>query len=134
MSIMSVIFDTDCVLCSGFVHFILRNERNSDIVFVNAWSKSGLAMAAEHGLSPMELDRTYLVVKDGVGHVRSDAGLVILDYLRMPWRMLRLLRFCPRFLRDGVYSVVARNRYALFGNKSQCFVPPPDAVQRFIDD
>jgi predicted DCC family thiol-disulfide oxidoreductase YuxK len=36
-------------------------------------------------------------------------------------------------LRDAVYRLVARNRYALFGRSDTCLVPPPAAAGRFLD-
>lgn len=128
-----VIFDTDCVLCSGWVHFLLRHERDNELIFVNAWSDAGLALAARHGLDRLDLEKTYLVIEKGVGLTRSTAGLALIAHLRPPWSWLRFLRILPRIMRDTIYDVVARNRYRWFGRKSQCFVPTPDMRHRFID-
>ena len=40
----------------------------------------------------------------------------------------------PGPLRDRLYNWVARNRYAWFGRKDRCFVPPPGAQRRFVED
>lgn len=128
-----MIFDTNCVLCSGFVRFILQHERDDAIVFVNAWSKSGLALAADYGLDEAALNQTYLVISEGKGLTKSDAGMVILSHLKAPWRWLRVLRFVPRPLRDIIYSLVAKNRYKWFGYKESCLVPTSDMRHRFID-
>jgi predicted DCC family thiol-disulfide oxidoreductase YuxK len=128
-----VIFDTDCVLCSGWVHFLLQHERDHELIFVNAWSDTGLALAARHGLDRPALEKTYLVIEKGVGLTRSAAGLALIAHLRPPWSWLRFLGVLPVVMRDAIYDVVARNRYRWFGRKSQCFVPPPDMRHRFID-
>jgi len=57
-----IIFDTNCILCSGFVQFILKHEKHKNIIFINAWSETGLAIAKEHGLDEAALHRTYLVI------------------------------------------------------------------------
>lgn len=129
----TVVFDSDCVLCSRWVHLILRHEQAHDIVFVSAWSKQGAKLGVEHGLSQSDLDATYLFIDEGRGLVRSDAGLALLARLRAPWRFLSWLRAVPRPLRDWVYDVVARNRYRWFGRAERCFVPPPSMAHRFID-
>ncbi|WP_435416775.1 DCC1-like thiol-disulfide oxidoreductase family protein [Parerythrobacter aurantius] len=129
----TVVFDSYCVLCSRWVHLILRHERGRDIIFVSAWSERGSALAAEHGLSPRDLDATYLFIDGGRGLVRSDAGLALLARMRAPWRFLLWLRVVPRPLRDRVYDLVARNRYRWFGKADRCFVPPPGMAHRFID-
>jgi predicted DCC family thiol-disulfide oxidoreductase YuxK len=128
-----IIFDTDCVLCSGWVHFLLKHERNHELLFVNAWSKTGLALAAQHGLDRAALEKTYLVIENGIGLTRSNAGIALAAHLRPPWSLLRFLRFVPPFIRDGVYDLVARNRYRWFGQKTQCFVPTSGMHHRFID-
>ena len=129
----TLIFDTDCVLCSGMVHFVLRHERAPDIRFVSAWSETGLRLAAEHDLTRADLNETFLVVEDGRGFTKSDAAFVVARRLKAPWSWLGALRFVPRLLRDAVYGAVARRRYRWFGHKAQCFLPPAAMKDRFVD-
>lgn len=130
---MQIVFDTDCVLCSAWVHFLLRHERDETLRFVSAWSDTGLALAAAHGLNRADLDRTFLVIEGSRGLTRSDAVLALLGRLRAPWRWLACFAVLPRSLLDVVYDVVARNRYRWFGRKPQCFLPPPKTRHRFVD-
>ena len=129
---MLVIFDTDCLMCSAWVHFILRHERLPSSTFISAWSKEGIAIAAAHGLTAESLDRTYLVVLKGKPLVKSDATLAILNRLDAPWRWATALRFLPRRLRDWFYDRIASNRYRWFKRKEQCFRPPEGQGARFI--
>ncbi len=131
---MLLIFDTDCVLCSGGVHFVLARERDRKITFVGAWSPTGLKLAAEHGLSRDDLQKTFLVIRDGQPLVRSDAALAVAPHLRRPWNWCHVLRFVPRPLRDAVYDLVAKHRYQWFGRRDNCFVPPPEMQERFVND
>ena len=133
MNTVKMIFDTNCVLCSGFVRFILRHERDDHIVFVNAWSKVGIFLAEEYGLDEAALNQTYLVISDDKSLTKSDAGMAILSHLKVPWRWLRVLRFVPRPLRDLIYSLVAKHRYKWFGYKENCLIPTADIRHRFID-
>lgn len=129
----AVVFDTDCVLCSTWVHFILRHEVDKSLRFVSAWSDEGRSLAGQHGLSPEDLDRTYLLIEDGKGLTHSDAGIAIAGHLKWPWRALQVFRFVPRILRDAVYNLVARNRYAWFGHRANCFIPPAGQGHRFVN-
>ena len=129
---MLVVFDTDCLMCSAWVHFIFRHERLPTSTFISAWSDEGLALAASHGLTAESLDRTYLVVLDGKPLIKSDATLAILDRLHAPWRWANALRFLPRTWRDWIYDRMARNRYHWFGRKDQCFWPPEGQGARFM--
>lgn len=127
-----IVFDTDCLLCSGMVRFVLAHERDRALYFAGAWSDEGLALAARHGLSREDLNATFLVVADGRALTRSDAAFAILTHLRAPWRWLGPARIVPRGLRDGVYGLVARHRYRLFGRRQDCTVVPSNERHRFI--
>lgn len=128
-----VVFDSDCVLCSAGVHFVLRHEADQSLRFVSAWSEEGTALAARHGLVPTDLDRTFLLVENDRAMTHSDASIAIARHLRMPWRAFRIFHFVPRPLRDAVYSLGARNRYRWFGQSANCFVPPPGQGRRFVN-
>lgn len=128
-----VVFDTDCVLCSGMVAFVLAHERAPELHFAGAWSDEGLALAARHGFSRPDLDETFLVLSRGLVLTRSDAGIEILRHLRLPWRWLAaILAAFPRSLRDAVYGVVARRRYRWFGRRTDCTVVPASERHRFV--
>ena len=131
---ISVVFDTRCILCGGWVRFLLRYKADTRLHFVGAWSPAGLAMAARYGFGPHDLQKTYLVVADGIALTRSDAGLALLGHMKAPWRWLGLLRIVPRPVRDGVYDLVARNRYRWFGMMEACLVPGPELRDRFTLD
>lgn len=129
---ISFVFDSDCLLCSGAVRFVLRHERHSQIRFVAARSGTGVALAQQFGLTPEDLDRTFLVVAQGRGLLRSDAALALAAELRAPARWLTVLRVIPRPLRDAGYDLIARNRYRWFGRASDCLIPPADQRARFV--
>ena len=60
-------------------------------------------------------------------YFKSDAALTVLGALPR-WSWVRALRVVPKPLRDAAYSLVARNRYRIFGKYQECFVP--DAAMR----
>ncbi len=65
---------------------------------------------------------------------RSDAALFILGQLGNFWSFAGLVfGALPRPMRDWIYSVVARNRYRVFGRYDTCPVPSPDHRARFLD-
>jgi len=127
-----VVFDTNCVLCSGMVAFILAHEQAPVLRFAGAWSDEGMALAEAHGFKPSDLDDTFLVIRDGKALTRSDAGLEILRHLRTPWRWAAVAAAVPRSLRDAVYDFVARRRYRWFGERQDCTVVPAAERHRFI--
>ena len=67
-------------------------------------------------------------------HLRSGAALRIARRLRPPWNLAAVFFVIPRFLRDPIYDLIARNRYRWFGKKDECMIPTPEIRQRFIED
>jgi len=49
------------------------------------------------------------------------------------WGWVRALFAVPKALRDPVYSLIARNRYRIFGKYDACFVPDADLRARVIE-
>lgn len=128
-----VVFDTDCVLCSGMVRFVLAHERGPELRFAGAWSATGVALAERHGFTRANLNGTFLVIEEGRALTRSEAGIAIARRLRRPWCWLAVLKVIPRPVRDAVYGVVARHRYQWFGRRPSCLVIEPRHRSRFLD-
>jgi predicted DCC family thiol-disulfide oxidoreductase YuxK len=127
-----IIFDTNCILCSGFVRFILVHERTQDIHFVNAWSETGSTLAAEYGYTTEDLQKTFLVISNGKAFIKSNGFFEVTKSLKMPWRAFQLFRIVPHPLRDWAYTFVAENRYKWFGYEENCLFISPEERHRFV--
>lgn len=126
-----LVFDGVCVLCNGWVDFLLRRGPASRHRFAAMQGESGRALLAAHGLDPE--DPVSFLLVDGEGaHVGSDAVLRVLSSLGGGWRCVGALHACPRPLRDAAYRWIARNRYRMFGKRDACRLPDADARERFL--
>ena len=83
------------------------------------------------GIDPRNPD-TNAVIHGGVALFKSDAALTVLSCLP-GWGWTRLLRIAPKPLRDAVYSLVARNRYRIFGKYDSCFAPDVKLRARVLE-
>jgi predicted DCC family thiol-disulfide oxidoreductase YuxK len=128
-----VLFDGVCKLCNGWARFLIRHDNRRHFRLASVQSPQGQALLVWAGL-PTERFDTMALIDDSQLLVRSDALLRILAQLPGPWRMLALLRFIPRPLRDWCYDRIALNRYRLFGRHSQCLLPTADHAERFLHD
>jgi len=125
-----ILFDGECVLCSRWVSFVIRNDPAGLFRFVSIQGASGTDLAARLGIDPRDPE-TNAVTADGHVHFKSDAALAVMA--RLPgWRWTRIARIVPKPIRDWLYDRIARNRYALFGRNDACLVPSPDIAGRFI--
>ncbi|GGL60209.1 thiol-disulfide oxidoreductase DCC family protein [Wenxinia marina] len=127
-----IVFDGECVLCSGFFRFMLRHDRAGRFSFATAQSPLGQALYRALGLPTDEFE-TNLVIVDGRIHGKLGAFAAAMGALGWPWRALSALRLIPAPLGDPAYRLVARNRYRLFGRYDTCLLPTPDIRARFLD-
>lgn len=113
-----ILYDGVCVLCSGWMRFVLTRDRQGLFRFTPIQSPYGRALALALGINPDDPD-TNAVVMQGMAWRQSDAALQVVSALPgLGW--VRVLRSVPRPLRDIVYRLIARNRYRLFGRHTVC--------------
>jgi predicted DCC family thiol-disulfide oxidoreductase YuxK len=125
-----LLFDGVCGLCNAWVDFVMKRDRQGVFRFATLQG----AYAAQHvaGLDPdLPPESLLLIDADGL-HVRSSSALKTLGRLPGVWRVLAVLLWVPAPLRDGVYRVIARFRYKLFGKKDACRLPTPEERERFL--
>lgn len=113
-----VLYDGVCVLCSGWMRFVLDRDVNRRFRFTPVQSDYGRALALALKIDPDDPD-TNAVVWNGMAYRRSDAALTVVSQLS-GWGWVRGLRIVPRFLRDAVYRLVARTRYRVWGRHAVC--------------
>lgn len=126
-----IVFDGVCVLCSANAQFVLRRDRERCFRLTTAQGPLGQALYRHFGL-PTSTYETMLVLQDGRLLTESEAALRIAEGLGWPWRAAGVLRLVPRPLRDGLYRLVARNRYRLFGRREQCWLPATGDRDRLL--
>ena len=127
-----VLFDGVCCLCNNVVRFIAHRDRDRNFWFASLQSPAGQALLRMHNLPECALDTFYLI-EGGRAYKRSDAALRIAGQLSFPWPLLRGLSLVPLFIRDFLYNLVARNRYAFFGKLRSCSLADRELLERFID-
>jgi predicted DCC family thiol-disulfide oxidoreductase YuxK len=129
---MIVVYDAKCLLCSGWVRFLLKRSGGQDIQFASMQGATGRRLLLEAGLQPDAL-QTLLVVQQGRAWQNTAAILRVLDALGWPWRLAWAGALIPASLRDTAYRWVARRRYRIFGRSETCMLPPPGSAGRFLD-
>lgn len=63
-------------------------------------------------------------------YTHSTGVLRVLSYLEFPWSSLYAFIWVPKFIRDFCYGMVASNRYALFGKKSDGACPYNPGIRK----
>lgn len=126
-----IIFDGECIFCSGWVKFALRHDKSGRYRFLTAQSPLGEALYRHYGLDSRDYE-TNIFIDKGVAHFKSDGSMRMISGLGFPWSFVNVFRLLPRALADRLYQFVARNRLRIAGRSGSCFVPTPEVRSRFL--
>ncbi len=126
-----IVFDGECVLCSSFMRFVIRHDRDGHFHFIIAQSQKGEALYQHLGLKPQDYE-TNLVFVDGQLHERLAAFAAVMAKLGLPWRLMKVARLIPQPISDWLYNRIARNRYSIFGKYDTCIVPDAGLKARLL--
>ena len=131
-----VFYDGVCGLCNRLVQFLLKRDRHDRLRFAALQSEFAASLLKRHGLDARDLDTVYLVLHCKSGErvlARSDAILYLLRQLGGVWGIAGLGRVLPRWVRDGIYKIIARSRYRVFGKYETCLLPEENHRHKFLD-
>ena len=126
-----VLFDGVCNLCNALVQFVIRHDPKAKFRFAAIQSDIGRTIFQKYGMDPADL-QTFVFISDNQIFLRSSAAIAVISRFGGAWRMCAIFWLIPRFVRDAVYSAIAKNRYRWFGRKETCMIPTPGIEKRFL--
>jgi predicted DCC family thiol-disulfide oxidoreductase YuxK len=127
-----VVFDAHCLLCNGWVRFLLKHDRRGVFRYASIQGITGAALLAQAGLRVDGL-QTMLLVDGHRSWQHTAAILRVLHRLGGLWRLAWAAWLIPAPLRDASYRWIARRRYRLFGRSDQCMLPAAEHAARFLE-
>jgi len=126
-----LLFDGVCNLCNGAVQFIIKRDQKAKFKFAALQSDAGQALLKEFNL-PSDAFDSFVLIHQNKAYQQSDAALKVAKLLGGGWELFYVFIVFPRFLRDGLYRMVANSRYKLFGRTESCMIPPSQLKARFL--
>lgn len=126
-----VLFDGICNLCATSVQTMIKMDKKGLLKFASLQSNIGQELLQQYEL-PTQSFKSFLYIKNGQLFTKSDAALQIGMSLGGFWNIAYVGLIIPKFIRDGIYSTIAKNRYKWFGKKDQCMMPTPELRERFV--
>lgn len=126
-----IIFDGVCNFCNASIDFIIKHDRKSIFFFTANQHPKGQEILNSLQVPAEEVGTIYYL-EEGKLFKKSTAVLRIARHLRFPFNLGFGFLIVPRFIRDAVYNLIARNRYRWFGKKETCRLPTEEEAIRFI--
>lgn len=125
-----ILFDGVCNLCNNFVPFLIKYDKNNIFRFAAMQTKAGERIMQEYRV--LNDRKSVILIKEGIVLYKSDAIIEIAKQITGWPSILKYGFLFPKFLRDGMYDLIAKNRYFLFGKKDTCSTPSEKDSKRFI--
>lgn len=127
-----IIFDGECNLCNGIVQFILKHNKQKNLLFAPLQGTYACTLLATHNIHPTTNYNTIYYYYNHTLYQKSTAALHIAQQLNMPYKMLYIFIIVPAAIRNYVYNYVAKNRYKWYGKQTSCYMPTPELTKRFL--
>lgn len=126
-----VLFDGVCNFCNGLVNFIIDNDKKDKFRFAAQQSETGQKLLNLYSIHISSSDTFYLIENKKI-YSRSTGILRMFKLL--PWYLSWLYVFIiiPKFIRDFLYDLIAKNRYKFFGKRETCIVPSQEIKDKFL--
>jgi predicted DCC family thiol-disulfide oxidoreductase YuxK len=112
------------------VRFIIRNDPHARIRFAALQSEAGKRLLSKFDLTGGDINSVVYIPGDKI-FLKSTAVLNIFRELGGGWRLFYGFIIIPRFIRDFIYNMIARNRYRLFGRNDICIIPDDVLKDRY---
>ncbi|MEP1443618.1 MAG: DUF393 domain-containing protein [Hyphomicrobiales bacterium] len=125
------VMDAECAVCSWGAQMIHQLDRTGRVRICPIQTPLGAALLTHYNMEPKD-PSSWLFIDKGIAHADFD-GVLYAGHLFGGWgRLTVVLRIFPKPIRDWLYTLLARHRYALFGKKDMCAVPDPDFQKRLM--
>lgn len=126
-----LLFDSECLICDGFVRAIIRWDQKKKLKFSSLQSPKAVH-EIENRHIPIPKTGTVVLLQREHFRTESDAVIEVLELTGFPAVLTRLVRAIPRSWRDKIYAWVAQNRYRVFPKRTSCPLPAPSEAWRFV--
>jgi len=113
-----IFFDGVCNLCNSSVRFLYKRTEPDAFEYHSLQSEFAEEMLNKFNIPAENLSSVVLVENDKV-YTHSTAALRAAKYMKGIYPLLYGFIIVPRFIRDGVYNFIARNRYKWFGKQDE---------------
>jgi predicted DCC family thiol-disulfide oxidoreductase YuxK len=127
-----ILFDGVCNLCSASVQYVIKHDPKKIFRFASLQSSFAQKILSNHNL-PLNTYHSFILFENNKIYTRSTAALMVAKRLNGFVKMLAAFIIIPKFIRDGVYNIIAKKRYKWFGRKNECWIPTPELKNLFLD-
>ncbi|MDO9037675.1 MAG: DCC1-like thiol-disulfide oxidoreductase family protein [Lutibacter sp.] len=127
-----ILFDGVCNLCNASVNFVIKHDKKAQFLFASFQSDAAKEILLHFNLKNLN-GGTVILVEGQKVYDKSTAALKIAKRLDDGFKAFYAFIIVPKFFRDWIYDIIAKNRYHWFGKKESCLIPSAKLRNRFLD-
>ncbi len=127
-----ILFDGICNLCNKSVQFVIEHDKHNYFKFASLQSNFGQSFLKEKKIDQNNFD-SIIYIEDNKYYTKSSAALKIAKHLDKNISWLNYFIVVPKPIRDFFYSLIANNRYKLFGKQESCWLPTKELKAKFLE-
>tara|TARA_B100001029_G_scaffold151880_2_gene134622 strand:- start:3063 stop:3455 length:393 start_codon:yes stop_codon:yes gene_type:complete len=124
-----VFFDGICPFCNSWVRYLLKIDKNKQFLFAQLQGKTAYELLPSKFLN---VDTIVLLENKNDFYTKSTAIFRIIKVIGGFRKILLIFIFVPRFIRDYIYNLIARNRFLISKPLKHCPLPSADIAGRFL--
>jgi len=125
-----ILFDGDCNFCNYWVKYVIERDKKDLFRFTSLQSEKGKELLKQYNLKD-DLE-TVVLISNNVAKTKSTAALHIFKVLGSIYQLAMVFIIVPKFIRDWLYSIVAKHRKKLMKNQS-CIIPTQAVKNKFLN-
>ena len=132
MKPLIIFYDEPCVLCNYWVQKLCRWDKKDQLRFSSLDSALFLGFAKERELDLNQIDSIVVWDQQCSFALEAEGVFMVIKQLGGAWRLLLPFSFLPKTLTNGLYRIIAKNRYRWFGKHEHCPLPDARYQHKFV--
>mmetsp|Transcript_26448 Transcript_26448/g.26698 ORF Transcript_26448/g.26698 Transcript_26448/m.26698 type:complete len:176 (-) Transcript_26448:139-666(-) len=126
-----ILYDGLCNFCNRWVDLLMKLDVKNKFTYSALQSEFGKDILTAIGKEREDISSVILFKSLDEYYSKSDVVLKVIEEFGMPTRLVSVT--VPRKLRDGLYDLVANNRYNFLGKRDTCRCSDPRYPEKFLN-